>query len=372
MARPIFLQGTYITPDSVHTGHFEVADGEVVSIRKGAPPKGAQVLAKGIILPRFFNAHMHIGDSFLYPAPKMSVERLVGPPDGYKHKRLRKAKREELVAGMQRAYDDLLAGGAWGIIDFREGGMDGMGMARDAYESYPLSNLLAQISLGRPKSLAYDAKEVRNILKTAPGLGISAYSDWDFGQLRNVARAATVAKKFFAIHASEIIREPMEKVLDLKPKMLIHLTKATPSDLELVKDAEIPVVVCARANRFFGIKNNLKALVRSGVTLMGGTDNAMINRPFCIDEMRYIIRSGKKSGLTPKAALEMFTTNGSKVLNYLKGIPGPRPERPGLVVCSKWAGMPKTFDPYGMLGFLRARDVKCVVQGETIYYTKQW
>ena len=251
-------------------------------------------------------------------------------------------------------------------------------VSRDAYNSYPLSNLIAQISLGRPKSLAYDAKEVKDILKTCPGLGLSSYSDWDPRQLERTANAATaanaakVAGMFFAIHASEIIRESMEKVLDLKPKMLIHLTKATPSDLEIVKDANIPVVVCARSNRFFGIKSNLKALVRSGVTLLGGTDNGMIIRPHSIDEMRFLIRNGKRAGLTPKAAFEMFTTNGSQVLNYLKGIPGPRAERPGLVVCRKRADMPKTFDPYGMLGFLHAKDVECVVQDETIYYTKQW
>jgi len=98
----------------------------------------------------------------------------------------------------------------------------------------------------------------------------------------------------------------------------------------------------------------------------------MIIRPHCIDEMHFLIRNGKRAGLTPKAALEMFTTNGSQVLNYLKGIPGPRAERPGLVVCRKRAVMPKTFDPYGMLGFLHAKDVECVVQDETIYYTKQW
>ena len=137
--------------------------------------------------------------------------------------------------------------------------------------------------LSRPDSLKYDKNEVDVLLKNSDGIAISSISDWEYSELQKIAQDTREKNKIFALHASERIRENIDNILDLKPNFLVHMIKAPESDLLRVKENKIPIVVCPRANSFYGLKPNFSLLKKVGVDLSLGTDNAMLNSPVILD-----------------------------------------------------------------------------------------
>lgn len=375
MPRSYFLKGTIMTVDEVIEGCLEMEDGEVVSISTGNPPDGAEVLGKGLIMPRLVNCHVHIGDFFLHPAPKMSVEELVGPPNGYKHRKLREAEDETIIDGISKAINVMIDSGARGFFDFREGGLKGAGLLRSAYDKVDLKNIIEPHILGRPEKNIYDEEELDKLISETLGLGLSAFADWNDQEIRKTAKKAKDQNKLLGLHASEGKREPIEDVLDLKPDMLIHMVHATENDLELVKDADIPVAICARSNEFFGLKRDFKALRDSGVTILGGTDNSMITSPKVLEEMAFVLEKFRNANapLDPRLALGMFSTHISKVLNQYKFMSANSPTPVDLMVLDKSRiETGRTHDPFGVLNFLSSSDIRMILQRETVYKPGHW
>lgn len=248
-----------------------------------------------------FNCHTHIGDAFILvdKSKKWSVEELVAPPCGIKHILLQKASEEEIIKGMEHAIKIMKACGTTHFCDFREGGAKGIKLLKKA------SVGIDAIILGRPLRHVYDKEEINEILMVADGIGVSSISDWHFRELKEVVEHVHKRKKIFALHASEVVREDIHAILDLKPTFLIHMTKASSNDLALIAHEEIPVVVCPRSNAFFGIKTNIEEMQKKGVKLMLGTDNAMITLPDIAEEVNYLI---KKFNVDSKDAWKMITT----------------------------------------------------------------
>lgn len=236
---------------------------------------------------KIFNCHTHIGDAFIHidRERRWSVEELVAPPNGLKHLLLEKADEEEIMEGMKGAIKIMKECGITHFCDFREGGIKGINMLKK------ILNDIDAIILGRPLHHFYDKKEMDEILKISDGIGVSSISDWDFYELRKVADHVNKKKKIFALHASEAVREDINKILDLKPTFLVHMSRANDSDLELIANEGIPVVICPRSNAFFGIKTKVKEMKKKGVKLMLGTDNAMITPPNIIEEMVYLAKN---------------------------------------------------------------------------------
>lgn len=245
-----------------------------------------KVLARGIILPALSNFHTHIGDSVIKHVPKGSLEELVAPPNGYKHRMLGEATDKEMLTAISESLERMTGYGISSFSDFREGGVRGVEILKTALENSPLT---ADI-MGRPENLSYDGREVDDILKVADGIGASSVSDWEYGELRKVAEHARRRGKMFALHASERVREDIDRILDLKPDYLVHMNMAEESDLNAVADAGIPVVICPRSNAFFGKfdAKKIKMMADCGVDLRLGTDNFMFNEPSVLDEMRFL------------------------------------------------------------------------------------
>ena len=236
---------------------------------------------------KIFNCHTHIGDAFIHidKSKKWSVEELVAPPHGIKHLLLKKASEEEIMNGMEKAMKIMKSCGTTHFCDFREGGIKGVELIKKVL------NEINAIILGRPVEHIYDKEEIDGILKISNGIGVSSISDWDFWELRKVAEHVHKKKKIFALHASEVVREDINAILDLKPTFVVHMSKANDSDLEIIANEKIPVVVCPRSNAFFGIKTNVKGMLGKGVKLMLGTDNAMITPPNIIEEVTYLVKN---------------------------------------------------------------------------------
>ena len=243
-------------------------------------------LMTGIVVPPFFNAHTHIGDSFIGKAPKMGIEELVGP-GGYKHRMLESADEDIVVAGMIKSIKLMKSTGTMGFADFREGGIKGVELLKMALDGLGVK---AKI-LSRP--VKGDGSEIEDLLKISDGFGMSSLSDHDFELLKELSERAHEHGKIFAIHFSERIREDVNKVLELEPDFIVHGLEMNSEDMKDMADAGIPVVICPRSNAFFGKGPRLVEMVNAGIDVYLGTDNAMISKPDILEELRFLYNSTK-------------------------------------------------------------------------------
>jgi len=305
-----YVKGEILTINGFQNGYISIDKNKVIELSKGHPPKKS--IAKGIIVPTFINAHTHIGDAFVKSRnlnlPK-NIEELVCPPNGLKHLLLKKASDEEIILDMRNTIQEMIKSGISYFCDFRESGMKGINQIKTALKNKKIGNVI----LSRPSELKYDKEEIDLILKNSDGIGLSSISDWDYSEIQKVAFHTKKRKKKFVLHASEAVREDIDKILDLKPDFLIHMIKATESDLICVKQENIPIVICPRSNDFFNLKLDLNLFKKTGVDLIIGTDNAMINSPNVLEEINFL--RYKKSVFSIEELLNMITYTPRKVLN---------------------------------------------------------
>ena len=285
-----YVQGEILTTDGFITGYisFEQNQG-VFEVRKGVPPE--KPIVKGLVLPTFVNAHTHIGDSFIrkkHLKLPCNVKDLVAPPYGLKHRLLKEASEQEILEGIQMALGEMTTSGTSCFCDFREGGLIGIFQLRKAMKNSSVDSVI----LSRPSQMTYEKEELDRLLQNSDGIGLSSISDWEPAEIEKISRHVRKKKKLFALHASEVVRENIDRILDLRPNLLIHMIAATKADLERVNDANIPIVVCPRSYAFFHLKNNLALMKKTGVTILLGTDNAMINTPDVIEEVRVLLKTG--------------------------------------------------------------------------------
>jgi cytosine/adenosine deaminase-related metal-dependent hydrolase len=281
-----YVQGEILTADGFTSGYIslEQHDG-VFEIQKGTTPE--KPVAKGLIVPSFVNAHTHIGDSFIrkkhLELPR-NVKDLVAPPEGLKYQFLKEASEEEILDGIQTSLAEMDAVGTSWFCDFREEGLIGVFQLRKAMKNSRVNAVI----LSRPSHMTYDKEELDVLLQSSNGIGLSSISDWEPTEIEKIAQHVRTKKKVFALHGSEVDREDIDFLLDLHPSLLIHMIAASPADLERVKDADIPIVVCPRSYVFFNLKTNFEVMKKTGVTMLLGTDNAMINSPDVGEDVRLL------------------------------------------------------------------------------------
>lgn len=306
------VSGEILTAEGFEKGYISF-NKENFEMSKGLPQK--KPICEGLIVPTFVNSHTHIGDSFIRDKnivlPK-NVEELVAPPDGLKHRLLRESSDEEIIEGMEHSLDLMIKSGTQLFCDFRENGILGISQLKSALRLRKISSVI----LSRPDSLKYDKIEIDLLLKSSDGIAISSISDWGYSELQKVAKSVKKDKKIFALHASERIRENIDDILDLKPDFLVHMIKASESDLIRVCENNIPVIICPRANSFFGLEPNFELLKKVNINLLIGTDNAMLNTPIILDEINYIRSISNVYSI--HELLYMATFGARKALN-LKG-----------------------------------------------------
>jgi cytosine/adenosine deaminase-related metal-dependent hydrolase len=258
------------------------------------------------------NCHTHIGDAFIHlPKQNWTIDRLMAPPYGYKHRRLRNALPEEVQQGMITAAKIMQDCGTTHFIDFREGGVNGV----QALKTLDLP--LQAIVLGRPAELTYDEQELDMLLEMTEGIALSGINEWEYTVIQNIAEYVHSANKLFALHVSEHRRESMQKVVALRPSFVVHLCCAAEDDLDLIADVQVPVVVCPRANAFFGLRPPIEAMMQRDMPIMLGTDNAMIIPPNIREELRYVQQHFDVSHSEVEA---MATSNPRKYLNVSANI----------------------------------------------------
>ncbi len=301
------ISGHILTDEGFVEGSISFDKNEILDI---STQRHANPLAKGVVLPLFVNPHTHIGDSFINADLTGTVEEIVAPPDGLKHRLLAEATDDEVVDGMRKTLKLMTLSGVSHFIDFREGGVKGASLLYNASIDYPVHPLV----YGRPSGMEYDRKEMESLLKVVDGVGLSSISDWEPSLVEKMRKHVRSSGRGFAFHASESVREDIDAILDLEPDFLIHMIEASGSDLERCAQAHIPIVICPRSNAHYGKAPDFEVMMSSGVDLMLGTDNAMLSSPSLFDEMRFVRQMPKLNhGLSSGSILSM-ALNSRKLL----------------------------------------------------------
>jgi len=269
-----------------------------------------------IVLPPLIDAHTHCADAGVHPSPGMSIQELVAPPDGLKHRYLRETPRSEIITNMREFSERARYNGISGFVDFRENGAEGCRMLREASSD--------AFVMGRPVSPVFDPSEMDEILAVADGIALPSVTDMERSYVEKCADAAHKAGKPFSIHTSERIREDMEFILSLEPAFVVHMVAATDSDLRMTADAGIPVVVCPRSNAYFGISPPVVRMIDAGITVALGTDNAMLCTPDLRPEALIVSRMLSDADRDPLEAIAILRGGSAAIADRL-GITVPSP-----------------------------------------------
>ena len=239
---------------------------------------------RGIVVPSPVNAHTHLGDAVsVREPPALPVSELVRPPHGFKFRLLADSSRAAKVRAMRAALRRIARDGVAAVVDFREEGVAGVALWKEAARAVPLRSFV----LGRPVRRPVDPVELGEVLARADGIGLSSARDETRATRRAVAEACRRARKRYALHASEAVREDPAEFLDPRPDLLIHLAKARTEDLDAVREARVAVAVCPRSNALFGRQPDLATMERLGLSVLLGTDNAMFHAPSIWRELEF-------------------------------------------------------------------------------------
>jgi len=287
------LQGREFEPIE---GRVVIEDGEIAAIEEEETESDA------IVLPAFVNAHTHIGDSIAKEAGAgLSLDELVAPPDGLKHRLLRQASREEKVAAMRRSLQFMEQSGTGAFVEFREGGVEGVELLEDALDGLAIES----VTLGR---------ETTDAMEASDGFGASGARDGDFDAERNATRRAD---KLFGIHAGERDSADINPAMDLEPDFLVHMVHPEPLHFERLDDEATPVVVCPRSNLVtsVGVPPIRDLLDRTTVAL--GTDNVFLNSPSMFREMEF---ANKLADVSAREVLGMATWAGADIAGLDCGV----------------------------------------------------
>ncbi|SFC44778.1 Cytosine/adenosine deaminase [Halobiforma haloterrestris] len=286
---------------------FEPVEGRVVVDDEGRieAVEETAVDSSDIILPAFVNAHTHIGDSIAKEAGRgLSLEELVAPPDGLKHRLLRDASQAELVEAMGTSLRFMHESGTAACLDFREGDVEGVRALKEAADGTDVD------------ALAFARGSVE-AMEEGDGFGASGANDDDFEYER---RATREAGKPFGIHAGEVDETDIDPALDLEPDFLVHMVHPEPDHLDRVAESEVPIVVCPRSNLVTDAGLPPVEDLHERTTVALGTDNVMLNSPSMFREMEFL---AKFSDLSAPDVLRAATANGAEIADLEYGLIEP-------------------------------------------------
>ncbi|WP_135665434.1 amidohydrolase family protein [Halorhabdus rudnickae] len=292
------LEGTILRGREfdVIEGRVVVEDGEITAIEETSTDSDQ------VVLPAFVNAHTHIGDSIAKEAGGgLSLDELVAPPDGLKHRLLRQASRAELVEAMGRSLQFMERSGTGAFMEFREDGLEGVEAIREALDGLAIEDVI----LGR---------ETIEAMEAADGFGASGARDGEFGAERT---ATAEAGKLFGIHAGERDSADVNPALDLDPDFLVHMVHLEAVHLERLADEGTPVVVCPRSNLVTGVGTAPAEKLLDRTTVALGTDNVMLNSPSMFREMEF---AAKLYDVSARDVLRMATVAGAEIADLNAGV----------------------------------------------------
>lgn len=289
---PLIVEGSIFDADGARAAYVRFDGGRITEVGQLGTDstRGRVRRIRGIVAPPPINSHTHLGDAVSSrEPPPISFREMVGPPNGFKFRLLAAASAEEKRTAVRLALGRMVAEGIRAVVDFREEGVAGVRMLRRAARGLGIQ----VVALGRPLARPIERTELSELLRLADGVGLASAREESHETRRTVARACRTAQKRYALHASEERRERVDAYFDPRPDLLVHMTYATRGDFETVRDAGTAVAVCPRSNALFGRRPALATMERLGVSVLLGTDNAMLHAPSIWRELEFAYVSSR-------------------------------------------------------------------------------
>jgi cytosine/adenosine deaminase-related metal-dependent hydrolase len=311
---------------------------------------GKEIDAKGcIVSPSLINSHVHLGDSVAKDiGDGEKIEDIVKPPYGLKHRLLANADHEDMISSMRSSMMEMLETGTTTLVDFREGGVEGLSLIKKAAEGVPIKKIVLgrhdtflksfNPESGSETSISNFESEIKKasleILEYADGVGLSGFGEINDEVVRIITKTCTDKNKISAIHAAEYEelqkksfkstgKTEVQRAIETGFDILVHLTSPMNQDLEHLKNEKKSVVCCPRSNGSLSVGiPPIKEMVDMGINLLLGTDNLMFNSPNMFREMEYalkITRAYYKDYFSPVEILKMATVNAGQALNINTG-----------------------------------------------------
>ncbi len=292
----IGLSGRLVLPDGVEDKTIIINEGKIIDIFDGFDNDLDDVTDRfqGMIYPGLVDMHTHLGDNLARGALPSDLRQVV-LPGGVKDRFLRNSSRSLKVKSIRRSIEEICKG-VTSLLDFREGGIEGISILEEAAKG-TLSDILV---LARPEK----RDDVPSLLERSSGLGLPSLDSCN-AELREITQKAG---KIFSFHASEMYREDIDRILDLHPDLLVHMISGTRDDWNELVNARIPVVVCPRSNFAYSLPLSLAVMNDSGLAIGLGTDNSLSVRQDMFREMEMAWLMLREFGMEgSEAAREVFS-----------------------------------------------------------------
>jgi 5-methylthioadenosine/S-adenosylhomocysteine deaminase len=357
ISNAVVLAGPALEP--WHCSRFEWKGDTVTSVERTGP---ALALDRGglVVIPGLYNSHTHMGDSCLPDgATGLTLEQGFFRPDGFKYRMLAKMTPEEHLPHVVNHLRYMARTGTVGHIDFREQGSAGSELLREASRLTGIESVILGQFSGVPfdgatlasntASLPGPARlELDAVLSIADGFSESTMNDLTDTAWREIRELTAGLGKLRAIHCLENAgyrdvslgrtgRGDLARALELyDPHLVVHMTVANGEEIALLAASGKSAAINPRANASIGLPMPpVRALMESGVNLLLGTDNGLLNSPNLFAELDFTYKLAKSQfgdaiKPDPLAILRMATSN-------IRGVLGA--DHPGCLE----RGLPATF-----------------------------
>ncbi|WP_400198125.1 amidohydrolase family protein [Methanobrevibacter smithii] len=319
----IVLKGQDLTPVREN---IVIDDGKIIEMAKDVCEGKIIDATDSIVCPTFLNGHTHIGDSIIKDEGYgLSLGEMVKPPNGVKHKALANAEDGEIIDAMKKSMWDMFESGTTHFIDYREGGIKGVELLRNASKNLPVTPVI----LGRDDSFYGQNPDlrkvkiaIRKLLKLADGIALSGFGEISDEVASLITSECRKAGKISSIHVAESMHLQDDSLRDFNKTeiqrgvgadfdQLVHCTNPRNNDLELIRNSN--VVVCPRANATLNVGvAPLNEMFSKGIKPLLGSDNLMLNSPNLFRELEFSLKIMSvyyKNYLNPKDLLKTATTN---------------------------------------------------------------
>lgn len=292
MVKQVFSNAILLEGDELEIthGYLVIRDGVIEEIGEGVPLKRAKDLKRAFVLPPFINAHTHVADSVAKDIYLGKAQPQVVGPKGAKFRELRSRTEKEVTASVRATLKDMLQTGTLAHCDFREGGLAGVKLLHRASGS-PVNSII----LGRPTTAA----ELDGILNVSDGIGLASLEEFKLPALKRTARRVLTAKKILAVHVAETAdaqkasinatgKSEVKRARELNPSFVVHATWGTEEDFDALRQANVPVVFCPRANSLLGAGvPPIHLALAKGAKFCLGTDNVTVCQPNMFGELAF-------------------------------------------------------------------------------------
>jgi len=272
-----------------------------------------------ILIPPLVNAHIHSGDScFPDLGYNLTLEELVKPPEGLKHKMLEKIDKKILKESRIKWIKNLLEFGYSIIADFVEGGYKGVSEATEKFSD-------RYIILGRP-SKDRIIEELEKMYSICDGLGIPdsfAYDKDEMKIIRDIFKDKPIHIHVSETKANHIKKDFWIALENLDPKAFVHCTHLNREEIKEIKNLNKFAILCPRSNLWFDVGfPDVLSFIKEEVNVAIGTDNIGWISPDLWKELEILILHLRKFSKEDysKEIFKWATLNGYSLFNFKGGI----------------------------------------------------